>query len=93
MWASSSRQTASATMFTRNKHKPWENSGSEDPQWHFSPHNWVRNKHAAAGGPYFSAVENPVSVTLVLQYDLLSLVGFIHLLDFNANRTLEKEQS
>lgn len=53
---------------TRNNHETWENAVFfEDPT-----HNWVKNKQTEAGISYFSAVEKPVSVILVLQYDLLS---------------------
>lgn len=62
-----------------HRKQPW-NLGTfwfrEDPQWHFSKHNWVKNKHTAAGISYFSAAENHESVTLVLQYDLVSLDPF-----------------
>lgn len=68
MSASVSQQTVSTTMSQETTMKPGKTLFFfEDPT-----HNWVKNKQTEAGISYFSTVEKPVSVILVLQYDLLS---------------------
>lgn len=72
MSASLSRQTVSTPVSQETTMKPGKTLFFGGVFFEDPTHNWVKNKQTAAGISYFSAVEKPVSVILVLQYDLLS---------------------